>query len=114
MKQGAIWMVNFDPSVGHEYRKARPAVIITADKIIKYSNLVTVLPISSGLNNCLDDDIKIFKDEDNRLFTDSTIRVNSISSFDKGPGRFIKKIGVVNDYIMEQIKKSLKTHFDIK
>ena len=32
MKQGEIWWVDFEPSVGREYKKKRPAVIITAEK----------------------------------------------------------------------------------
>jgi mRNA interferase MazF len=114
MKQGEIWMVNFNPSKGHEFQKERPAIIISSNKIIKFSNLITVLPITSNTNNCVDDDIKIIKDERNRLFMDSIIKVTHISSFDKNNGRFIKKIGATNDYIIEQIKKYLLKHFSIK
>ena len=28
MKQGEIWMVDFDPSTGHEFQKQRPTIII--------------------------------------------------------------------------------------
>ena len=27
-QRGHVWLVNFDPSVGHEYQKVRPALII--------------------------------------------------------------------------------------
>lgn len=113
MKQGEIWMVDFNPSKGHEFQKERPAIIISSNNVIKYSNLITVLPITSNTDYCLDDDIKITKDNDNRLFIDSIIKVCHISSFDKNNGRFIKKIGIANDYISEQIKKYLIKHFDI-
>lgn len=114
MKQGEIWKVNFDPSVGHEIRKIRPAVIIAAGKVIKFVNLVTVMPITSNMDNYLDDDIKILKDENNRLFTDSIIKIHCINSFHKGPERFVKKVGVVNEYILEQIQKCLKRHFGME
>ena len=114
MKQGEIWMVNFNPSIGHEFQKERPAIIISSNKIIKFSNLITVLPITSNANNCLNDDIKIIKDDDNRLFVDSIIKVTHISSFDKNNDRFIKKIGMANDYMVKQIKKYLVKHFSIK
>ncbi|MCF7820594.1 MAG: type II toxin-antitoxin system PemK/MazF family toxin [Candidatus Pacebacteria bacterium] len=113
MKQGEIWMVNFNPSKGHEFQKERPAIIISSNKIIKLSNLITVLPITSNTNNCLDDDIKIIKDSDNHLFMDSIVKVTHISSFDKNNSRFVKKIGVVNEYILQQIKKYLIKHFDM-
>lgn len=28
-KRGEIYLVNFDPTIGHEVKKARPAVVIT-------------------------------------------------------------------------------------
>jgi len=114
MKQGEIWMVNFNPSKGHEFQKERPAIIISSNKIIKFSNLITVLPITSNTNNCLDDDIKIIKDDYNCLFMDSVVKVTHISSFDKNNDRFIKKIGTANEYVVEQIKKYLLKHFSIK
>ncbi|MDD1438227.1 type II toxin-antitoxin system PemK/MazF family toxin [Dolichospermum sp. ST_sed10] len=30
-KRGEIWLVNFDPTVGAEIRKIRPAVVISSD-----------------------------------------------------------------------------------
>ena len=32
-KRGEIWLVNFDPAVGGEIRKLRPAVVISLDTI---------------------------------------------------------------------------------
>ena len=113
MKQGEIWWVCFDPSIGHEYKKKRPAIIITANKIIKYSNLVTVLPITSNQNNYFLGDIKIKKSDANNLFCDSIIKVSHISTFDKSRDRFIKKIGEVDEIIIREIKKHLKIYFDL-
>lgn len=48
-QQGQIWMVNFDPSFGHEYRKIRPALIIESDHYIETGNLLTVVPLSSQI-----------------------------------------------------------------
>jgi mRNA interferase MazF len=33
MMRGEIWQVTFDPSIGEEIRKVRPAVIISADSM---------------------------------------------------------------------------------
>lgn len=114
MKQGEIWMVDFDPSTGHEFQKQRPAIIVTSNEVLKYSNLITIMPITSNTNGSYDDDIRIMKDEENRLFTDSVIKVCYVSSFDKDNKRFIKKIGVANEYIIETIKKYLIKHFSIE
>ncbi|MEZ2235861.1 type II toxin-antitoxin system PemK/MazF family toxin [Microcoleus sp.] len=47
---GSIWLVTFDPSVGTEIRKTRPAVIISGTAFNQRSK-VTVLPISSAVPN---------------------------------------------------------------
>lgn len=44
---GSIWLVNFDPSIGTEIRKTRPAVIISGTSF-NQRRKVTVLPITSA------------------------------------------------------------------
>ncbi len=45
-KRGEIWWVNFDPSVGQEVKKRRPAVIVSNDLSNKYLKRYQVLPLS--------------------------------------------------------------------
>jgi mRNA interferase MazF len=47
MKRGEVWWVNFDPSIGGEIKKQRPAVIVSSDVSNKYLNRVQVVPITS-------------------------------------------------------------------
>jgi mRNA interferase MazF len=48
MKRGEIWIVQFEPVVGHEQGRQRPALIVSADAVnASPANLVTVLPITS-------------------------------------------------------------------
>ena len=46
-KRGEIWWVNFDPSVGGEIRKKRPAVIVSNDLANAALNRVQVIPLTS-------------------------------------------------------------------
>jgi mRNA interferase MazF len=100
-----IWLVNFDPSFGHEYKKVRPAIIIQHGKYIASSNLLTVIPISSQIAKPTELDILLGKDYQNRLMKDSLIKTKQISSFDKR--RFIKLIGTVNEQMMGKLDENV-------
>lgn len=48
--QGDIVQVSFDPSIGHEQRKTRPAVVVSADDFNLRSSMTMVVPITSTDN----------------------------------------------------------------
>ena len=105
-RRGQLWLVNFDPSVGHEYRKIRPALVIQQNRYIPLSNLLTVIPLSSQTAKSVALDLLIPKDAQNRLLKDSLVKTYQISSFDKS--RFIKYIGHLNTTLMKQVDTQIQ------
>lgn len=47
MRRGEVWWVNFDPALGGEIQKKRPAVIVSNDVSNAALNRVQVVPLTS-------------------------------------------------------------------
>ena len=50
MKRGNVWWVNFEPAVGGDVQKARPAVIVSNDAANKHLNRIQVVPLTTSVD----------------------------------------------------------------
>lgn len=110
--QGEIYLINFSPSFGHEYSKVRPAIVISSNELLRRSNLLTCIAVTSKSHNFLDgDDMLLKKDTVNNLAFDSVIKMHHLSTFDKR--RIHKYIGRADKATLAELKKRLKRQFDL-
>jgi mRNA interferase MazF len=51
VKRFEVYLVNLDPTVGHEINKSRPCMVISPDELNRYISTVIVAPMTSKGRN---------------------------------------------------------------
>lgn len=105
MKQGEVWLINLDPTIGAEITKTRPAVIVSDDSLGKLP-LKIIVPITDWKDRyeIAPWMVKIQPTIKNSLTKESSadcFQVRSVSV-----ERFVKKLGNCKEY-MDEIRISL-------
>lgn len=109
---GSIWLVSFDPSIGTEIRKTRPAVIISGTAFNQRSK-VTVLPITSAnpsdrLRSVI---VPLLLSVKNGLSSNSFVVCVDPMTFDKR--RLIQCLGQVETNQLQEIQQILARYFEL-
>jgi len=109
-KRGEIWLVVLDPIVGSEIGKTRPAVVISNDRNNEFSNTITVLPVTSYVQEIYPFEVFITKEESG-LPIDSKIKCNQIRTLDKS--RLVKFSCNITEEKVKKIEEALLIHLGI-
>lgn len=106
MKQGEIWLINLDPSVGAEIKKTRPGIIVSDNSLGKLP-LKVIVPITDWKNryDIAPWMIKVEPNLKNGLTKNSSADCFQIRSVSQE--RFVKKLGAISEIIMDEIKIGL-------
>ena len=107
IRRGEIYLVSFDPTVGHEIRKTRPAVIIQNDIGNQYSPLTIVAAITSNISTVpYPVAVVIEASSGNGLNARSSIRLDQIRTVDRS--RLVKRLGRVDSTTLAKADEAIK------
>jgi len=111
IRRGEVFLVNFDPTVGAEAKKTRPAVVVSNDINNAHSSIVSISPITSNVTKVYSFEVEIPPGVGG-LKTRSKVMVNQTRAVDKI--RLRKKLGQLSEQIMEDVHRALKLNYDLE
>ena len=108
-RRGEIWLVAFDPTVGHEVRKTRPAVVVTNDSYNKHNWVVLVVPLTT--RNTAEYDQVLIAPPEGGLTSMSATLPDQMRAIDRQ--RLVKCLGTLSQDSMSRIDQTLKIVLDL-
>ena len=105
-KRGEVYLVNFDPTIGSEIKKIRPAVVIQNNISNKHSAVTIVAAISSADGADPYPNEVFGKKGQGGLDCDSFVLLNQMRTVDKA--RLIKSLGTFKPQVVNSINRAIE------
>lgn len=106
MNRGEVWWVNFDPSIGGEVKKKRPAIIISNDAANKFLNRVQVVPLTRNIDKLYPSEAYVIvKGRQNKAMADQLTTVSKL--------RLLRKVAKISLSDMEAVERAMKVQIGL-
>ena len=104
-RRGEVWLVSFDPTIGAEIKKTRPALVLQNDIANRYSPVTIVAAITSQVEERIYPTEVLIKAPEAGLTADSVALLNQIRSIDRR--RLVRRLGAVRPATMTNVERAL-------
>ena len=103
VKRFDVFLVNLDPTVGHEIRKSRPCLVISPDEMNQHISTVIVAPMTTKGRNYPTRVPCIFQGKEGQVVVDQIRTVDKI--------RLVKRLGKVDSQTQTDVFSVLSELF---
>ena len=96
--------MSLDPTVGHEVKKTRPAVVVTSDVYNEYNWVVVIVPLTS--HDVAEYDQVLVAPPEGGLTSTSVSLPDQIRAIDRS--RLVRRLGKLGDETLARLDRSLR------
>lgn len=107
MRRGEVWWVDFEPAVGSEVRKTRPAIIVSNDASNAAMRRVQVVPVTSSVEK-----LYVFESQVRVKGKPGKAMADQIMTADKQ--RVKKRIGKLSPGEMLGVERALRIQLGLR
>lgn len=106
MKRGEVWWVDFEPAVGGEVQKQRPAVIVSNDASNKHLNRVQVIPFTTSVGRLYPSEAYVtVRSRRHKAMADQLATVSK--------GRLQNRLGRLSKTDMQAVEQAIKVQLGL-
>jgi mRNA interferase MazF len=103
VKRFEVYLVNLDPTVGHEIKKSRPCLVISPDELNRYISTVIVAPMTTKGRNYPTRIPCTFQGKEGQVVMDQIRTVDKI--------RLVKRLGKIDSQTQAKVFSVLSELF---